>query len=133
MTIKETLRRNRAVREIVRQSRLWRGHANWRPLAEEVRRVGATRSPTSRVLIATVGGGQTVASNIESMLAIALGLRGCRSDVLLCDGAMPACLECNSDWYPDVDRFADHGPTRAHCVGCNRPATTAFRSCHGRS
>lgn len=49
------------------------------------------------VLIATAVGGHTALSLVESVLAVALTLRGARVRVLLCDGALTACLRAQTD------------------------------------
>lgn len=70
------------------------------------------------VLIATSTGGHPAVTPVEASLAIALTLRGARVHVLLCDGALPACMECDITRYQDVERFAAVGPQADRCRGC---------------
>jgi hypothetical protein len=128
MTAKASLRHNPIVRELVRQNRLRRGHPDWRSLTPEALERLEENRDGKRALIATVGGGYLAGSRMESLLALALAARGCESHVLLCDGAMPACLECNSDWYPNQRAFARRGPGRMHCRACFGPAEKMFRN-----
>lgn len=130
-SIKDFLRRQYPVREAVRQYRLWNGHPDWRPLLGASAgwdRVSDRPSAGPTVLIATTTGGYLAASHVESLLAIALKLRGARVHVLLCDGVLPACLECNSDWYPNPSQFARGGPGVLHCHGCFHPSRSVFAS-----
>jgi hypothetical protein len=75
-----------------------------------------------RVLIGTSIGVNHAAASLESLLAIALTLRGAAVEVLLCDRALPACMACQHDWYPDRERFLEHGPARDLCRVCYEPA-----------
>jgi len=69
------------------------------------------------VLIATAVGGLSALSLVESVLAVALTLRGARVKVLLCDAALPACLRAELDNVrPEqlaASRIAEH-----LCAGC---------------
>lgn len=58
---------------------------------------------------------------LESLLGVALSVRGAAVDFLLCDGALPACMMCEINWYSDVAAFSEHGPTD-RCRTCYRPA-----------
>lgn len=75
-----------------------------------------------KVLIATGVGGHSVSSTLDSVLAVALTLRGARVHGLLCDGALPACLICDKNWWPDHQHFLQHGPSKTLCGACYRPA-----------
>jgi hypothetical protein len=75
-----------------------------------------------RVLIATSVGANHAAATIESLLGVALTLRGASVEVLLCDRALPACMLCQIDWYPDRGRFLHHGPGKDLCRICYAPA-----------
>ncbi|MDX9862779.1 MAG: hypothetical protein RBS99_17865, partial [Rhodospirillales bacterium] len=50
-----------------------------------------------KVLIATNIGGHGPVSVVESMLAVALTLRGAKVHTLLCDRALPACMRAQYD------------------------------------
>lgn len=81
-----------------------------------------------RVLMATSIGSTAHAVSVESALAAALTLRGAEAHILLCDGALPACAECEASFYPDIARFAAHGPSRDLCRDCTWPAERVYRS-----
>jgi hypothetical protein len=71
------------------------------------------------ILIATAVGGLSALSLVESVLAVALTLRGARVRVLLCDGALPACLRAELDNVPASELGASR--IAAHlCDGCRR-------------
>jgi hypothetical protein len=46
---------------------------------------------------------------------------------LLCDGSMTACAECEASLYPNIERFARHGPSRDLCRNCVEPAERVYR------
>lgn len=73
-----------------------------------------------RVLIATSTGSNWMCSSFESVIAVALTLRGANVRILLCDGSLPACQECDIQWLPEKD-FAENG-CAAICSSCYKPA-----------
>jgi len=76
----------------------------------------AQRGP--KVLIATSTGGQTAVTTIESLLAVALTLRGAEVHLLLCDEILPACLRAVSIRSPVIEDFVKHGPQKTYCWDC---------------
>jgi hypothetical protein len=80
-----------------------------------------------RVLFATAIGSYAHAVTLESALAAALTFRGADVHVLLCDGAMTACAECDASFYPNVARFVQHGPARDLCRDCQWPAERVYQ------
>jgi hypothetical protein len=79
-----------------------------------------------RVLMATAIGSYAHAVTLESALGAALTFRGADVHVLLCDGAMTACAECEASLYPDLDRFVADGPSRDLCRDCQWPAERVY-------
>jgi hypothetical protein len=79
-----------------------------------------------RVLFATAIGSYAHGVTLESALAVALTFRGADVHVLLCDGAMPACAECEASLYPNVARFVEQGPSRDLCRDCQWPAERVY-------
>jgi len=79
-----------------------------------------------RVLMATAIGSYAHAVTLESALAAALTFRGADVHVLLCDGTMSACAECEASMYPDLRRFVQHGPSRDLCRDCRWPAQRVY-------
>lgn len=73
-----------------------------------------------RILIATGTAGHLPSVTLESLLGVALVVRGGAVDFLLCDGALPACMMCEINWYSDVTAFSAQGPTD-RCESCYRP------------
>ncbi|MBI4263023.1 MAG: capsule biosynthesis protein [Acidobacteria bacterium] len=63
---------------------------------------------------------------LESALAAALTFRGAEVHVLVCDGALTACAECEASLYPDIARFAARGPQDDLCRDCQWPAERVY-------
>jgi hypothetical protein len=76
------------------------------------------RAGSPRVLIATSVGGHSALSLVESLLAVALTLRGASVDVLLCDHALPACLRCEMPEVPDPATIVRGEIHQRLCPGC---------------
>ena len=70
-----------------------------------------------KVLIATSTGGHGSVTPVESLLAVALTLRGANVHILLCDRFLPACLRAKLSAFDDVADFATNGPA-AICASC---------------
>jgi hypothetical protein len=85
----------------------------------------AKRKPKLRLLLGTVAGGHPVALAVESLLAAALTLRGADVHALLCDGALPACLQCSRVQYSDMREFLLHGPKKL-CTGCLQQGESVY-------
>jgi hypothetical protein len=100
---------------------LRRGAARWKAALEQAR-----NGP--EVLIATGVGGHLPGTMVESALAVALTLRGARVHLLLCDEALPACLQALVTKFTDDAEFAKEGPGRRLCPTCHRPADRMFRA-----
>jgi len=81
-----------------------------------------------RVLMATAIGSYAHAVTLESALAVALTFRGAEVHALLCDASMTACAECEASIYPDLRRFAEHGPSRDLCRDCTWPAENVYKT-----
>jgi hypothetical protein len=77
-------------------------------------------------LIATGVGGHPHAVALESLLAVALTLRGAEAHLLLCDRLLPACELTETSWYPDVASFVRRGPQSDLCRICFSPARRAY-------
>jgi hypothetical protein len=79
-----------------------------------------------RVLMATAIGSHAHAITLESALAAALTFRGAEVHALMCDGEMSACAECEASLYPNLAKFALHGPSRDLCHDCSWPAERVY-------
>lgn len=71
-----------------------------------------------RVLMATSVGGHPIAPVIDSLVGVALWLRGAEPTFLLCDGVLPACEMCMYVRFEDQREFVKHGPKRRVCRRC---------------
>lgn len=104
------------------------GHPDWPRLIggdwqawEEARR--SAGGP--RVLIATGIGGHLGLAGLDSLLGVALTLRGAQVGYLLCDRVLPGCQMAEAAWYPDIARFVRLGPSEL-CAHCHAPAESAY-------
>lgn len=78
------------------------------------------------ILIATSIGGYLAGVTMESMLGVALTLRKVQVHVLLCDTILPACFDCEVTWYPKLEHFLNHGPSKDLCRHCYVPASRVY-------
>ncbi len=131
MALRGLLKRSVALRLLARWARA-RTYAfpDWQPIlaadaaAWADARARARGGP--RVLVATGVGGHPYAVHLESLLAVALTLRGAEVHLLLCDRLLPACELTESTWFPDPERFVRDGPQRSLCHVCFEPARRAY-------
>ncbi len=82
-----------------------------------------------RILMAPSVGGHVPMFNIESLVGAALVERGARVDILICDGALPVCLECEHVKFSTqglITRLIDKGP-EMFCGSCFGPAEAAIK------
>lgn len=79
-----------------------------------------------KVLMATSIGSHLAAMQMETTLTVALTLRGAKVDALLCDGILPGCQMCEPRFFPNVKRFADHGPQKDLCGHCYEPGKKVY-------
>jgi hypothetical protein len=86
-----------------------------RPLWEAARQRAAT-GPA--VLVATSVGGYGPGSIFESLLSVALTLRGARVHTLLCDKALPGCLRAEFVDIPDPNVLVDYELPLRLCDSC---------------
>ena len=93
-------------------------------------RLAGLPADAPRVLLAPSTGHPTF-TTLDSVLAVALTLRGARVDVLLCDEALPACHNCMLGKYQDewiANEFLRYGPKRDICRTCFSPAAAMFET-----
>jgi Capsule polysaccharide biosynthesis protein len=72
----------------------------------------------ARILIATNVTGFQHASLLESVLAMALTLRGAEVHLLACDAALPACLKVEPHAIKDPATIVNDGLPHSLCPGC---------------
>ena len=114
--------------------RAWRTrHPQWNEILERDRDtwnsalLSSNAGDGDEILIATSVGSHHFGTAVESLLAVALTLRGAKIHVFLCDGVLPACLACSHEVYPDHTEFVNVGPKR-ECRACFEPARQLFSS-----
>lgn len=102
----------------------YKGLPNWRQLynrGDLSHLIDKKDESLNRILIATATGGHLPSMTLESLLGVTLHIRGLNVDFLLCDGALPACMMCEINWYSDVAAFGAKGPSD-RCRGCHQPS-----------
>jgi len=133
-SITQRLKRERLAKRIARWYRAGTfGYPQWEKILradqakwDEVRR---NSKGTRKVLIATSVGAFLPGTMVESTLSVALTLRGAEVHVFLCDSVLPACLECDVNWWiRDQERFVQHGPAKDLCGSCFSPAKKMYES-----
>ena len=105
---------------------------DWRPVlrasrAEWAGAVAAARTGP-KVLIATAVGGHLPSTTVESLLAVALTLRGAHVQLLLCDEELPACLRSHLTGVPDEQTFIEEGPQGSGCIRCYSSGRAMFET-----
>jgi hypothetical protein len=110
---------------------LRRGYSDWRQLlANDWDRWKAAIESARKgphVLIATSVGGNVPATSVETLLAVALTLRGARVHFLLCDELLPACQQTILRTVAPEDLVRD-GPQGHICQKCWPPARRAYEA-----
>lgn len=61
-----------------------------------------------KVLMADMVSGLTALTTIESLLAVALTLRGAQVHTLLCDSVLPACIRVGKSDFPNLQAFISY-------------------------
>lgn len=81
-----------------------------------------------KILLATSIGGHLPVITFDTMLAVALTLRGANVHMLLCDKILPACEHLT--WYMTADMadFVKQGVSKQTCQKCFNPAVEKCRA-----
>ena len=112
----------RAAQRVVRAVKPDIDQPDWRPIlrASEGRWQRALEAARGgpRVLVATAVGGHLPSTTLESLLAVALTLRGAHVQLLLCDERLPACLRSHVTGVPSDEAFVREGPQASGCIRC---------------
>jgi hypothetical protein len=120
--LREILRRSRTLRRLVRWYRARTiADPRWGRLLERegpAWRAALAGARGPHVLLATSLGGYWAGTTLDSLLAVALTLRGARVRVLLCDGVLPACQACETRAFLSTEAFAREGPQADLCGSC---------------
>ncbi len=80
----------------------------------------------SKVLIATNTAGVTHATILESLLAVALTLRGVSVHILLCDKVLPGCMRAEFIDIPDSETIANYKLPDIICKFCLTMGQSAY-------
>jgi hypothetical protein len=123
-SVKAIVQRSALARRAARRYRLRASRPDWSAALAGSQLPDAADG--GRVLVATSLGAHLPSTTVESVLAAALRLRGAEPHVLLCDGALPSCMECTLDRIGSAAELADIGPRRALCGGCFAAGASAF-------
>jgi hypothetical protein len=81
-----------------------------------------------KVLMATCSGSLLTALDMETLLSVALSLRGAEVHALICDSFLPACLMCQIHTSTSLKLFAAKGPSRLFCRRCSESGMDAYQS-----
>jgi hypothetical protein len=79
-----------------------------------------------RILIATSTGGHGMAAPVESLLAMALTLRGANVSILLCDAFLPACSMATLGEIASLREFINSGLSNTKCPKCFKKGRSIF-------
>lgn len=71
-----------------------------------------------RVLICTSISAHPTAFRVDSLIAREMVRRGHEVTMLLCDGVLDACQDCEYRWAASEADFISNGPSRNHCGTC---------------
>ena len=105
-SITNRLRKNFLYELILRKIRPYTSaRFNWNKVIKDTKLINPSKT---NILIATSTGGLWPCSSCESLLAYALILRGASVKILLNDGIVDACQECESYWLSEK-RFIEEG------------------------
>lgn len=128
--IREFAKKQLLLKRETRKYRLQHNHPDWKTMLSQSKHIWNQSLNKARngpkVLIATSVGAYLAGTTMESLLAIALTLRGANAHVLLCDGILPACLACWVGWHKNQKQFAEKGPQHDLCKDCYHPAKKMF-------
>lgn len=91
-------------------------------------RIGADTQKKKKVLMATCAGSLITALDMESLIAVALSLRGAEVHALICDRFLPACIMCQLNTSISAKNFAEKGPSRLFCKRCSESGITAYQA-----
>tara|TARA_B100000242_G_scaffold294395_1_gene277178 strand:- start:17145 stop:18839 length:1695 start_codon:yes stop_codon:yes gene_type:complete len=96
-------------------------YPSWKNLSSKA---NLKKENITKVLMAPSVGGHVPMFNIESLVGAALVEREADVDILLCDGVLPVCLECEHVKFSSqglIARLIDDGPKKL-CGSCFKPA-----------
>ena len=122
----------RVAQRIVRATKPDLFQPAWQPILVDAGREwrdAITRARSGpRVLIPTMVGGHVASTTVESLLAVALTLRGAHVQLLLCDETLPACNRAHVTAVPSDADFVRDGPQANVCIQCYSSGAALYGS-----
>jgi hypothetical protein len=103
----------------------------WKRLCDGPDWLNRTAGPAEnkkKILMATCSGALLTALDMETLLSVALSLRGAEVHALICDSFLPACLMCQVHTSISLKKFAAKGPSRLFCKRCFQSGMDGYRS-----
>ena len=129
--IRDLAKKSLFLRRLVRGYRLRKKQPNWDSILTNSRPLWNSSLDISekgpKILIATSVGSYLAGTTMESLIALALTLRGAEVHILLCDSVLPACFDCWIGWDHNPKQFAAHGPKKNICKDCFSSAYNMYR------
>ena len=92
--------------------------ASWHHISDSLQK--KENIGNKKILIATSTGSNWPCSSFDSLIGVALSLRGADVSFLLCDGILPACQECDSQWISPDNLI--NSKIQSVCRDCYKPA-----------
>lgn len=129
MGIKKKVRESLTFRQMARRWRLRNRQPDWKKIIgadQDSWRAARNAASGPKILLATSVGAHLPGSILESLLAAALTLRKARIHILLCDGILPACLDCVLGATISERQLARNGPQKKLCPSCFANARRMF-------
>jgi len=103
----------------------WKRLCNGQDWFKQVKPVSGDKK---KVLMATCAGSLLTGLDIESLLSVAMSIRGAEVHALICDRFLPACLMCQSNTSISIARLAKNGPSRLYCKRCFESGIDAYQA-----
>ncbi|MGD8963514.1 MAG: hypothetical protein PVH43_13410, partial [Desulfobacterales bacterium] len=103
----------------------WKRLCNGQDWFKHLNRVSENKK---KVLMATCAGSLLTPLDIESLLSVAMSLRGAEVHALICDRFLPACLMSQCNTSISIEQFAKNGPSRLYCKRCFESGIDAYQS-----
>ncbi|MDX9701582.1 MAG: capsule biosynthesis protein [Candidatus Auribacterota bacterium] len=127
--LRNLVKKSIIARRILRRWRLSCLQPDWEPIIArdgEIWRNARSAPKKKRVLIATSVGAHLPCATLESFLAVALTLRETEVHFLLCDGVLPACMDCSLGITIGEKKLAEETAQAYLCKACFRYTAKMF-------
>jgi len=128
--IRGLVRKNLALMRLVRGYKLYQHQPDWLGILRTDKKMWDNARFSAggpKILIPTSVGAYLPGTSLESLLAIALTLRGAKVEFLLCDRALLACFECMDGITLSEQQLVKKGARAFICASCFGSADKAYR------